>query len=305
MQGDKKLQWVLNDLKRRQIAARKKQRALEDSIARSEALARDLSQYLFEIEGLVPDLEAAEAEIKHKANEFANRKEKQARQLVEDEKKRCARETKRLERELAQYRSRELLEISTEDHQNQARLKYDLNRATTLAIYDSIISAIGNWSADGQIADDFEMLLQSILFPLVYEPVVSGDEDYFLTSVPVAAYEVVKRGREYVKHYRTSQNVIISSDPFLWDEARDEIKNWLVKDALPMMYEVGSEDWANVQPVDIKDMWKWKEQPMARALEFPLIFDGMELVTMLGDKIRQEVDLASFTLTTMKTRIEP
>ena len=114
-----------------------------------------------------------------------------------------------LSAELARYKSRELLELSADDHRNEVRRKYDINRATTLAFFDSIISAIGNWSSDGQIADDFEMLLQSILFPLVYEPVVSGDEDYFITSVPQGAYEVVRRGREYVKYFRSHTRCLV------------------------------------------------------------------------------------------------
>ena len=97
----------------------------------------------------------------------------------------------------------------------------------------------------------------------------------------------------------------ISSDAFLWDQAVEELKNWVARDALPLIYEVGSEAWEDVKPICIADMWKWKEQPMARALEFPLIFDGMELVGMLGEDIRNNIDLASFTRTTMLTRLDP
>lgn len=305
MQGDKKLEWILNKLETKQQAMRKKIRTIEGTISAAEMHLKDLTLGLNELDAMIPALRAGEVEIKQKANEFCDRKQRQCDQKIEDVKKRFHRETKQMQRDLAQYKSRELLELSTEDHKNQARHQYDLNRATTLAIYDSIISAIGNWSADGQVADDMEFLLQSILFPLVYEPVVSGDEDYFLAKVPFGAYEVVKRGREFVKAYREQKDVSITGDALLWGQAVEEVKEWLTRDALPLLYEIGSEDWQLVKPVDIKDMWKWKEQPMSRALEFPLIFDGMELVSMMGDEIRKTVDLATFQMATMKTRIEP
>jgi len=285
--------------------ANKRIKMLEDKVYDFRKTIDTLTEEQNETDRLIDQLEPAEEEIRRLNDEDLERKEKRLREHYQSLERQSQREVKRLKRELDTYKSRELLELTTEDSRNQARHKYDLNRATTLAIFDSIISAIGNWSTDGQVADDMEFLLQSILFPLVYEPVVRGDEDYFLTEVPLGAYEVVKRGREFVKAYRQQKDVAITGDALLWEQALEEVKEWVTRDALPLLYEIGSEDWQHVVPVDIKDMWKWKEQPMARALEFPLIFDGMELVALMGDDIRKQVDIASFTMATMKTRLEP
>ena len=59
-----------------------------------------------------------------------------------------------------------------------------------------------NWSTDGQVASDFSLVCQSILFPIVYEEVMSGNADYYIEQVPVSALEVVKRGREFIQYLR-------------------------------------------------------------------------------------------------------
>ena len=65
--------------------------------------------------------------------------------------------------------------------------KVAVAKASTLSIFDSIIFAISNWSTDGQTAPDFELVCQSVLFPVVYENVMKGTEDYFITQVPISA----------------------------------------------------------------------------------------------------------------------
>jgi hypothetical protein len=45
--------------------------------------------------------------------------------------------------------------------------------------------------------------------------------------------------------------------------------------------------------------------PASRALHFPLIFDGMELVERFRDEIRETTGLPDFTRSTLTTRLDP
>ena len=179
-----------------------------------------------------------------------------------------------------------------------------LEKASTLAIFDSIIFAISNWSTEGDTAPDFELACQSVIFPIIYERVMSGDEDYIIEKVPVSATEVVKRGREYVKHLR---EVCASSliDPEAWDTHADSIQQWWIRDALPLLYGGRSEEWDEDSPLSLVEVVEWRDQPASRALHFPLIFDGMELVNKHRDQIRDITGLPDFNRNTLQTRLQP
>ena len=98
------------------------------------------------------------------------------------------RESKRKERDLLREIER-LKKLSADRPAQQENLE-GLEKAKTLAIFDSILFGIENWSADGQTAPDITMVSQSVLFPTVYERVMKGNEDYFVEKVPpVAALE--------------------------------------------------------------------------------------------------------------------
>lgn len=180
----------------------------------------------------------------------------------------------------------------------------EVKKAATLAIYDSIIFAIGNWSTEGDTAPDFELACQSMLFPVIYERVMRGEEDYYLEKVPPAAPIVVQRGREYVKHFR---EVCTSSlvDPNAWDAHAREIQQWWIRDALPLIYGARADEWDEDIGLSLTEILEWRDQPASRALHFPLIFDGMEMISKYRDQIRDTTGLPEFNKTSLETRLNP
>lgn len=182
--------------------------------------------------------------------------------------------------------------------------KLPLKKASTICIFDSLLFAIENWSTDGQVASDVSLCSQSVLFPLVYMPVMKGDTDYFVESFPSASLEVVRRGREFVKWLREESPTSLS-DKDTWDVYADSVREWWVNDALPLIYGARSDDWVVSAAYSYDQMIKWRDLPATRALEFPLIFDAMELMSNKMDNIRLSVGLSDFTKKQMQTRLEP
>jgi len=180
----------------------------------------------------------------------------------------------------------------------------EVEKAQTLAIFDSIIFAMSNWSTEGDTAPDFELACQSVLFPVVYERVMSGDSDYYMNEVPCSAVEVVKRGREYVKHLREVCSASLV-DPDTWTEHANSIQQWWIRDALPLLYGGRSEQWDEDSPLSLTAALEWRDQPASRALHFPLIWDGMELVSKHRDQIRDTTGLPDFNRNTLQTRLQP
>lgn len=178
-----------------------------------------------------------------------------------------------------------------------------LLQASTICFFDSLLFAIENWSVDGQVASDISLCSQSILFPLVYQPVMRGDSDYYVDSFPTVSLEIVRRGREFVKWLReTSHSSLADKDT--WDAYSDVIREWWVNDALPLIYGARSDSWVISSAYDFDHMLKWRDMPASRALDFPLIFDGMELVSKQMDNIREPMGLPNFMQNQNQTRIE-
>lgn len=176
-------------------------------------------------------------------------------------------------------------------------------KAQTIAIFDSILFAIENWSTDGDTAPDFSLACQAILFPLVYDQVMNGNSHYYLRKVPDAALEVVKRGREYVKFIRDTCQVGLT-DPTAWNQYVPMVSKWWVNDALPLLYGARDPAWENNPILTLEEITVWRDQPASRALKFPLVFDAMDLVDRHGESIRETTKLPDFTLTTLTTRLE-
>ena len=175
-------------------------------------------------------------------------------------------------------------------------------KATTLSILDSIIFAIGNWSTDGQTAPDFELACQSVLFPVVYEPVMKGETDYYIPTIPISALEVVRRGREFVCDLRESCDLMLTV-PEVWEERAIDVQTWWLNDALPLLYGA-RDDWDIEQCFSLSEITEWRDMPASRALHFPLIWDGMELVKKHSDEIRGVSGLPEFNKQQLQTRIE-
>ena len=185
----------------------------------------------------------------------------------------------------------------------QKEEKVGLERAKTLAIFDSILFSIENWATDDSPAPDFTLASQATLFPLVYEEVGKGNSDYYITEVPAVAGEVVRRGREYIHAFRKADDTSILQEES-WGVISSEIHDWWVRDALPLLYGARDPDWEITEPYPMEDMLKWRHMEASRALEFPLIFDGMELVKKYGDDIRKSTGLPEFSKLMITTRIQ-
>ena len=177
-------------------------------------------------------------------------------------------------------------------------------RGRTLSIFDTILFSISNWSTAGDAAPDFELISQSILFPVVYEQVVSGNEDYILDSMPACALEVIHRGREWVRHLRQNCDRSLV-DPVVWAQYQNSIVQWWLNDALPLIYDVRGEDWDDIEPFSQQEMIAWRDFPAQRPLSFPLIFDGMETVTRLRNEIRETSGIPELDKKATQTRLDP
>ena len=203
-------------------------------------------------------------------------------------------ENKQLKKEIANAPSRPL---TPEVDPNLVK------KASTICVFDSLIFSIENWSSDGQVASDVSLCTQSILFPLVYEPVMRGDSDYYLESFPTASMEIVRRGREFVKWLRDTSPTSLS-DQDTWEAYSGVVQEWWVNDALPLLYGARSDEWVISSSYDFDTMLKWRDLPASRILDFPLIHDGMELVSNQMDNIRQPLGLQNFMQAQIQTRIE-
>ena len=194
---------------------------------------------------------------------------------------------------------------AAQDSQDSTDLVHpaDISRAKTIAVFDGILFAIENWSDDGQTASDFTIVCQSLLFPVVYDKVMSGDEDYYLERVPVSALEVVRRGREFIQHLREQSPTSLVSDES-WDASAGLIHEWLINDALPLLYGARDEAWEDEIPYSLAQMQQWRDMPQSRLLDFPKIQDAMDLVKTHGDTIRETTGLPQFTKETINTRIK-
>lgn len=217
--------------------------------------------------------------------------------VVASEKKADAKRIKELEAQIEALKQGGMIKAATEVAQ------VGVEKAKTIAIFDSILFAISNWSNDGQTAHDIELVCQSVLFPAVYERVMSGQSDYIIEKVPPAAEEVVKRGRELTRHIRSIEESSLIT-PGVWVKHHELIREWIVGDALPLLYGARDPKWDEDDVLSLDEILEWRDQPASRALHFPLIFDGMELVERFRDEIRETTGLPDFTKATMSTRLE-
>ena len=179
-----------------------------------------------------------------------------------------------------------------------------LEKATTIAIFDSILSAITSWSVHGDLASDVEMASQAVIFPTVYERVMSGEDPaYLLSDVPESAEVVVQRGREYVKWVRSQCETQITTDT-AWDVYAPSIQEWWINDALPLLYGEADPDWENDTPYTLEQLEVWKTNPADRMVAFPKIYDAMELLKMNRQEINKSTRILEFNLKTAENRIE-
>lgn len=178
-----------------------------------------------------------------------------------------------------------------------------VKRARTIAIFDSILFNISNWSKQGDTAPDFELISQAILFPSVYERVMSGEEAYILEEVPHSAIEVIKRGREYVKSFRESCQLSLV-EPNTWEQYAPVVQQWWVNDGLPLLYGARDDAWEEDSPYTLAEMIAWRDFPANRALSFPQVFDAMENIERYRDQVRDGSGISELNKAAITTRLE-
>lgn len=179
----------------------------------------------------------------------------------------------------------------------------ELSKAKTIAIFESILFNISNWSTVGDTAPDFELASQSVLFPIVYERVMKGDKDYFLDEIPSIYLEIVRRGREYVKHFRDTCPLSLL-DSQTWESQIAKVKEWWATDALPLLYGEWDPQWEEDVPFSREEMISWRDYPANRTLSYPLVFDAVECLEKHRDAVRKEINLQQFNKAAMQTRLE-
>ena len=158
------------------------------------------------------------------------------------------------------------------------------------------------WSTVDAPASDFRLISQSLIFKIVYEPIMQGENDYYLEQIPVAALEIVRRGREYISSIRETHPAAMT-DPKVWEQVQEAIHEWWINDALPLLYGARDDSWIDVEPYNLDEMLAWRDQPASRALDFALIWDGSELVNKYGDQIRETTGIGEFQKKHMQTRL--
>lgn len=178
-----------------------------------------------------------------------------------------------------------------------------LDKAKTIAIFDAILNAITSWSQAGDLASDVEAASQSVLFPSVYERVMSGEDPaYLLSDVPESAYIVVQRGRKYVEWIRSVCETHLTQ-PEAWAVYAKEVQSWWLTDGLPLIYGEADPDWEDDVPYTLDQIETWRNNPADRMLAFPRIYDAMNLVSNHRQEINEGTTILSFTQKVATTRL--
>lgn len=244
-------------------------------------------------------LEMAATTFSDRADRAEVRRISQLEEELEKAEKRREREIERLEKEI--QRLNDLVAKGVAPVQKPSEVL--LHKARTIAIFDTILNAISLWSQSGNIASDVELACQSILFPSVYERVMRGDDPaYILDDIPFSAYAVVTRGREFVKWIRSECDTHITT-PEAWEKYAPIVQEWWRNDGLPLIYGEADPAWATDKVYTLADMEVWRNNPSDRMLEFPLIYDAMDLVQKSRSEVNSSTQLVNFTRQIAATRL--
>lgn len=238
-------------------------------------IKKKVSKLRISVEEVSADLEKMETKFENILSQAEIYKAKLEREM--------GREVRRLEKELALLRS---------GMKNAAGVvapnSNELKVATTIAIFDSILSHMCSG------VEDFRIASESFLFPAVFERVMEGTEEaYFLEEVPPAASVVVKRGKEHIEWIR-AQNSTYITDPETWVNNIDLVVEWWRNDALPMIYGARDEQWDIDVPLSLPEMQEWTDTPSSRPITFPKVFDAYEIYHKHKDDIYESSGLREF-----------
>jgi hypothetical protein len=178
-----------------------------------------------------------------------------------------------------------------------------ISKVTTIAIFDAILSAITSWSVHGDQASDVEAASQTVIFPCVYERVMSGDDPaYLLDEVPSSAELVVQRGREFVKWIRSECETHITNEA-AWEKYAPKIQEWWLNDGLPLLYGESDPDWEEDTLFTLEQIEVWRNNPVDRMMAFPKIHDAMDLLQKHRSEVNSRINLQEFNRNVAATRL--
>jgi uncharacterized small protein (DUF1192 family) len=178
-----------------------------------------------------------------------------------------------------------------------------ISKVVTIAIFDAILGGITSWSKDGDQASDVEAASQSVIFPCVYERVMSGDDPaYLLEEVPTSAEIVVQRGREFVQWIRQECETHITA-PDAWEIYAPKIQEWWLNDGLPLLYGEADPDWEEDTPYSLEQIEVWRNNPVDRVMAFPKIHDAMDLLQKHRVEVNQRIRLQDFNRAISQNRL--
>lgn len=238
---------------------------------------KKLSKLRIQVEEISADLEKLDSKFENVLSQAEIYKAKLDREM--------GREVRRLERELALLRNGAKGVITP-----AAAAESDLKVASSIGIFTTILRHMcGN-------SEDFLLASEAFLFPVVFERIMTGDEEaYYLDEIPVAAPLVIKRGQSYIEWLRSEYDTHIT-DPDTWPQAIDIVVDWWRNDALPMIYGARDEQWDIDMPLSLQEILLWQESPGERPLNFPKIFDAYEIYRKHKDDIYESSGLQGFDL---------
>ena len=305
--GESRLETILTTFEKNISQHKSEKRRLELELEREIDALNKKYQILFNNQDrLISRDEKALAKAKEDLEYFINRVKQKSEKMVENKVAGLEKETRAMEREMrAQGKALEDMSVRLLKYE-EAPIAADqvaLARAKTFAIVDSILFAIENWAEDDSPAPDITLAAPATLFPVLLNKVSQGDEDYYLEEVPMGAYEVVRRGRQFVKSFRDDEHISILNEDG-WGVLQPILHSWWTRDAMPLLFDAGYVGWEKEEPLTRDQMFTWRDKEMSRAMDFPLIFDGFELVKKYGDQIRTETGLPEFNRQVMTTRIK-
>jgi hypothetical protein len=197
----------------------------------------------------------------------------------------------------------EALEKLTIGEKTNSTNEVAITKACTIAVFDTILSAITSWSVHGDQASDIEAASQTVIFPCVYERVMGGDDPaYLLDEVPSSAELVVQRGREFVKWIRSECETHITNE-VAWEKYAPKIQEWWLNDGLPLLYGEADPDWEEDSPYTLEQIETWRNNPVDRVMAFPKIHDAMDLLQKHRSEVNSRINLQEFNRNVAATRL--
>ena len=82
-----------------------------------------------------------------------------------------------------------------------------------------------------------------------------------------------------------------------------ELVKWLRDDALALIYGEADDAWQTVVPYSLDQMLVWKNNPADRMMEFPEVYDAMDLVRRTRTEVIPGTQIAKFNTQVASTRL--